>query len=1429
MATKNPSSKALLKEWEKSGKAEFIKSCELAKENFDSTAICKIDVRKSVYQLVKLAISQALPISDAVNIIKDGTNSDPKLISLFADVISVVDTETSCLDDKRKREQFLLFLSSVTAAIPKAVLKCRLDPETLESAQFIPSQLQLNQKLVRTKTKLFYKQQKYNLLREESEGYAKLITELLQDGISNSDKSHVLEIIMAYIGYFNLDPNRALDILLEAFECKVDEDLFFIPLLCSYLEHCDVSGFSHLIGFKFQFYHQSVDSITPAALYKLAACLLRNDLLQVDALYPHLQPSDNEIEELNKKKEEASKEEARKLNTMILSEQTEEDEKGLDRKDDDLYVDNQKFGLCHALLELGAWEHAVAVMNHLPLNLLMSVPKVCKSLCHLVHCTIEPLYRSKFSPKAAVGNIYRTSRGFPQPCLQYSQLCDYIFPMLSKLGPHISIDPVLMVKIIRVAKGFLKEYNSSSEIIQDEMKSVFAGVLTFIDEVLFPALSLLEYNCCVAEELWGLVKRLPYTIRYRLYSLWKNRSYNLNPRLVVTKARTMKRAKYITKRLSKENVKFSGRQIGKLGHSNPTILFDHILDQIQRYDNFIGPMVDALKYLTPLGYDVMAFCVIESLADPNKERMKQSDTNISDWLQSLSQFCGAVFKKYATEITGLLQYIANQLKAGKSLDLLVLKEVVQKMSGVEASDEITKPQLEALAGGELLKAECAYFGQIRNTRKPSMRLRDALMEGQLTIPLCLLIAQQRNAIVYVEEQKRHLKLIGKLYDECQDNLIQFGGFLTLQLSTHDYKASLPTLDEFHEVYGITPDVSFFLTRPVYRFEIQEKILSLKQSLPQEGELVPKHKQLDLNKKFCETCDNIFRPVVESSISLQASRIWNNLSPLLYVTFWSLSMYDVYTPEERYDEETRKIKISIDEIDDNKEITSASKKRKEKERCQVLVEKMASEKKVQIEHNKLIQVWLESRKDAWFPSKLAKGETITQFLQLCIFPRCVFSAVDAVYCAKFIQTIHELKAPNFSTLICFDRTFSDVSYIVASLTENEASRYGRFLCAMLEMVMRWHGDKELYDTECAKYPGFLTILRATNSEKASYLDYENFRHVCYKWQYKLTKALILGIESKDYTQIRNTLLILIKIIPYYPQIQCLGAVLERRIEKIISDEKGKRHDLQALAVGYNGLLKARKSSMVPENVFHIKDKDVPNPKELSKSLKLDVLTKTNSSNSNSSSKPSSSASSSKPDIVEIIDKTKPVKIKEEKETSKASHGSSEKRTTQRTEGSYNTGSSSSATGRSEREKVLIDDSLERKSSSSRSPKGHHSSSNTEKIEKSSSSEVKSEKDKDKKDRSRERERERSKEREKEKDKRSRTSSPLLEDIKKRKTTNDSFQSASSSSSKKDKDKPSNKNNERKRTSVEMDSKDSKRRKDETSSSSSSSKGKSKKDK
>ncbi len=53
-------------------------------------------------------------------------------------------------------------------------------------------------------------------------------------------------------GRFNLDPNRVLDLILEAFEGHLDEKDFFIPLLESY--PCETTTFVNILGFKFHGY-----------------------------------------------------------------------------------------------------------------------------------------------------------------------------------------------------------------------------------------------------------------------------------------------------------------------------------------------------------------------------------------------------------------------------------------------------------------------------------------------------------------------------------------------------------------------------------------------------------------------------------------------------------------------------------------------------------------------------------------------------------------------------------------------------------------------------------------------------------------------------------------------------------------------------------------------------------------------------------------------------------------------------------------------------------------------------------------------------------------------------------------------------------------------------------------------------------------------
>lgn len=63
-----------------------------------------------------------------------------------------------------------------------------------------------------------------------------------------------------------------------------------------------------------------------------------------------------------------------------------------------------------------------------------------------------------------------------------------------------------------------------------------------------------------------------------------------------------------------------------------------------------------------------------------------------------------------------------------------------------------------------------YFGQIRNTKKSSQRLKDALLDHDLALPLCLLMAQQRNGVIFQEGGEKHLKLVGKLYDQASKNV-----------------------------------------------------------------------------------------------------------------------------------------------------------------------------------------------------------------------------------------------------------------------------------------------------------------------------------------------------------------------------------------------------------------------------------------------------------------------------------------------------------------------------------------------------------------------------------------------------------------------------------------------------------------------------------
>ncbi|CAH1159617.1 unnamed protein product [Phaedon cochleariae] len=1243
------------KNWEKSGKQEFIKTCIPLLKDETKSPLFDVHGKSSnivhfIHELIEKGVKGVIRKESVVSTLQELVSLHPDVPSIILDVLNLTDAITSQTegDDSKDRNNFSAIIKECEKFLSDKLLKERLEIDTLQEVGVLKNNT-FYSKFIKVKTKLYYKQRKFNLFREECEGFAKLVTELNNEFSENTDPSELIGIVQSLIGCFNLDPNRVLDVILESFESKQKDARIFVPLINSYMN--DPRIISEVLSTKFGFLKNNEQEV-PQSLYVLTAQLLQHKIIKLDDIYHWLYPEDKVmVKEFDKNMKDA-KEYVRKLQIINLNNKDKENTPEDPEVYGENYVGNQKLGLCEALLLVGDWENAQLLIKRLPEHYAVGYEPIAAALSALIHHIIEPVYKkhgiiSEKIPRKPVPTDDIPAA--PRPAHTFSDLKAAAIPMLLALGSSLRFDPVLLSKFVRLSKAALASYGiDGAKCAPPTEDSLYYDILSLLDETILPSLSYLECNCCIAEEIWTLVRLYPYQIRYALYSRWKNETYSVYPELLRKRADSEKQIKNIMKRVSKENVKPVGRLIGKLTHCSPGFLFDYVLLQIQVYNNLINPVVDSLKYLTNLSYDVLGYCLIESLANAEKKRVKHDSTSISTWLQSLASFCGAVYKKYTIELTGLLQFVANQLKAQKSLDLLILKEIVQKMAGVDAAEDLTIDQLNALSGGELLKSEAGYFSQVRNTKKSSLRLKESMAENDLAVALCLLMAQQNYCVVYKETQKSHMKLVGKLSDQCQDTLVQFGTFLGSTLSVDEYVNKLPSIQSMLMDYHIPLEVAFFLARPMFNHATNQKYDQLRKADPNYKKMSSSLK----NQKYFEAVTEIMQPVHTSLIPLHTPRVWEDISPQFLSTFWSLTMYDLHVPEDTYQQVINKAKQqSLANMD------SGTKGKKEQERYQTLFEKLQDEKKKHSEHVDKIMNRLKQEKDSWFLSrtpKAVKNEAITRFLQLCVFPRCTFTQVDAVYCAKFVYTIHLLKTPNFSTLLFYDRLFCDVTYSITSCTENEAMRYGRFLFSLLETVSRWHKTKETFNKECTNYPGFVTKYRKNNqqADNLDNVDYENYRHVCHKWHFKLAKAMVTCLESKLYVQIRNALIILIKIIPHYPVLIKLSQFIEKRIEKVRDEEKNNRQDLFTLSSSYLGLLKQKNASgqMMKESDFHI-----PLEKEKAKNTeaKAEANNKANGNAKEDASKekPDKKASKQTTEEVKTASKTQAVSMEATSSNSK----------------------------------------------------------------------------------------------------------------------------------------------------------------------------------
>ncbi|KAI8848005.1 transcription factor/nuclear export subunit protein 2-domain-containing protein [Chytridium lagenaria] len=1006
---------------------------------------------------------------DSGSLMVGASSSRDKLLvpNILVDIIWQLDIELT-LDDgdsnsgkqtpsrvSADRAKFIELLRQIVSQnfIPSILMKERLEAELLENIGLIQAHKAFTKKSIRLNTALLYKQQKFNLLREESEGFSMLATYLASSLPPPLD--HYWQKFKGKMSLAEIEEVRkvelkkrvmlVLDVVLDVFLANVTDHWdFFIDLLnSSHWRGKDIkkvvkrddkdveitereagSVCGQILGFKFGYYNTVANPgvTSPSQLFWIAALLIRHKLVKLDDLYPHLYPPDEDIDaeyeaymrKLSEQQKDAGRYNDSKLAeagalgddfTAMIKERGSAEQLSQPEK-----IESEGL-LAYHLLAVGDLTHGKIILDRLP--------KLSSMYTEIIHVVIEPVYKefrptlkfkvreppplTKLCPifeRPLYGKKYAAPRykffyevGKKSPaCVDLDGAQRILRALLPYIGANLSRDPILLTKICRIGKEHVS--NAGDD---DKVKN---GWLTIIAQYLFPALALSDQNP-------GLGKR---------------------DLAIIARAGCIRDAKYIMRRLSKETTKQYGRHIGKLVHSNPAIAFTNILEQIQAYDNQITFVVDATRYLTELSFDVLNFCLIEALAE-NKERLQPGGTGIRLWLKALSTFAGNLFRKHSVELQGLLRFIFCQLVKNNIQDLTVIQELIAQMSGVKPIDESTDAQLEALAGGECLRREALFFDNARFTRKPSARLAKAFIETQLAIPFLVILGQHRKECVFREEFNE-IKILGWLQDNVQTSLLQVSDFFATSSERDSFSKLVPSIVDLCGAYRLDPEVAFHIFRPKFMLLLKKvEDANPKTSSQFNGATImhdsskidgDSRASMDIdepNGLAVEKADIARKPsrlegLIGSIDSILPEKVWTVLPQSFYLVFWQLSLYDIYIPRSRYQSEILKQRSLMDAMDAERPEpgVSQAKKKKDRDRCLTMMQQLEKELKTQEESCRMTHERLAEEKSAWF-DPVYRNEIIELFMQYCF---------DAIYCAKFVLKIHSLGTENFSTIALYDK-------------------------------------------------------------------------------------------------------------------------------------------------------------------------------------------------------------------------------------------------------------------------------------------------------------------------------------------------------------------------------------------------------------------------
>ncbi|GIK00401.1 THO complex subunit 2 [Aspergillus viridinutans] len=594
--------------------------------------------------------------------------------------------------------------------------------------------------------------------------------------------------------------------------------------------------------------------------------------------------------------------------------------------------------------------------------------------------------------------------------------------------------------------------------------------------------------------------------------------------------------------------------------------------------------------------------------------------------------------------TPVLQYVVEQLRQNNSTDLIVLEQMISSMAGIITDTNFNDAQIQAMAGGEILQSQTILqlLDKRHESKTTSKRLMKALTVSKLAGQLLVAIAQERWTCIYkATEGDSELKLLGNVFDEIHRILAQYLDLLRSNLSVDEFDSFVPDLASLIKEFGIQPEIAFWIRRPSVSRKVadaekamQEEEAAAAAARAHESEAAPIKSEDDkmettdegeMNGIADETADNSLEVDKDQSVattegdsnptsgqpgqltsssptlnpvmqdledqvkSVLTPETWGVVGLHFYVIFWQLSLYDVHIPQKAYEDEIERQKKKVVAINsDRSDISMAGTQRKEREKKQItqLQERILEENKAHLKAYGQTRARLQKEKDRWFAGMRGKHDSLNvSLLEQCFLPRLLLSPIDAFYCFKMLKFLHTSGTPNFRTVGLLDQLFREqrLTALIFQCTSREADNLGRFLNEVIRDLGRWHADKAVYEKEAfgtkKDLPGF-AINVDPEGKPTTFLEYEDFRRLLYKWHRLLASALKICLNGGEYMHIRNAISVLKAVVQHFPAVNWIGRDMLTSVNNLSQNDE--RDDVKIPAASLIGDLNRReKKWMLPQ--------------------------------------------------------------------------------------------------------------------------------------------------------------------------------------------------------------------------------------------------------